>query len=678
MEIRKKATQILKSLFGNGAEFRAGQYEAIEAVFLNKRTLVVQKTGWGKSLVYFTATKLFREIGQGVTLVISPLLVLMENQIEAAQKLNLKCDALNSTTKARRADILNDIKSNKLDMVFVTPETLFAEDVQKAIKDIRIGLFVIDEAHCISDWGHDFRLEYGNLYKVIRMMPTNVPILATTATANDRVVNDLKKQLGGNVFVSRGPLTRESLAIQVVKLKDRADRYTWLKLNINKLPGSGIIYCLTTRDCKYISEFLNLNGISAMPYHADLSVEENELALRNFERNEIKAIVATIKLGMGYDKGDIGFVVHFQMPSNIVSYYQQIGRAGRNITLAYAILMTGQEDEDIIDYFIEDAFPKREECDKILRVLQGGGASKYKISSHVNARSSRINKALSFLENEGAIYYEKGNYYLTANKYTYNEEHYKEITEIRIREKEQMKQLIAHNGCLSKFIVNCLDDYTAEDCGKCANCLHQDLVESEIRLADKEEALKFINSLTIPITPRLRWAQTSLRDRGAINLVNKVGICLSKYGDAGYGALVKRDKYSDNDFCEELIARSTVVLQEVIKENGIRSLTYVPSLRSDKVERFAKKLAERLHIKCEEFLQKSEAEQQKTMQNSEHQCYNAQASFDVRVGVHLPKKVILVDDIVDSKWTMTVCGYKLMEHGVEEVYPFALADSGQR
>ena len=226
--------------------------------------------------------------------------------------------------------------------------------------------------------------------------------------------------------------------------------------------------------------------------------------------------------------------------------------------------------------------------------------------------------------------------------------------------------------------MNCLDDYTAEDCGKCANCLHQDLVESEIRLADKEEALKFINSLTIPITPRLRWAQTSLRDRGAINLVNKVGICLSKYGDAGYGALVKRDKYSDNDFCEELIARSTVVLQEVIKENGIRSLTYVPSLRSDKVERFAKKLAERLHIKCEEFLQKSEAEQQKTMQNSEHQCYNAQASFDVRVGVHLPKKVILVDDIVDSKWTMTVCGYKLMEHGVEEVYPFALADSGQR
>ena len=678
-EIRSKAVKILKSLFGANAEFRPGQYEAIEATLLNKRTLVVQKTGWGKSLVYFTATKLLRDSGNGLTLVVSPLLALMENQMEAAKKLNLKCAALNCLTKDARADILNQIKDGVLDLVFVTPETLFNSEVQQAIKDIKVGLLVIDEAHCISDWGHDFRLEYGNLYKIINTMPDNVPILATTATANDRVVEDLKAQLGGGVFVSRGPLTRESLAIQIVRLKDRADRYTWLKKNLNKLPGSGIIYCLTKRDCEYISDFLNGNGISAMSYHSSSGEDVNELALRRFERNEIKAIVATTKLGMGYDKGDIGFVIHFQMPSNVVSYYQQIGRAGRNIDKAYAILMTGQEDEDIIDYFIEEAFPTREECNGIVNLLDiAGGCSQSFLLKELNIEYKRLLKALQFLENEGAVYCENRRYYPTANKYVYNEELYNGITQTRLKEKEQMKTFISYDGCYSKFIVNCLDDFTATECGKCANCLHRDLISSEITLADKEDALSFIKSLKIPIEPRLKWASTSLTGQTKIEFVNKPGICLSKYGDVGYGELVKNNKYNGEDFCEELIQRSAEVLQEFLADCGVKHITCVPSLRNDKVEIFTKKLAERLQIKFVPCLLKSSAAQQKTMQNSEHQCYNALTSFSAADADDLPEKIILVDDIVDSKWTLTVCGYKLMEKGVQEVYPFALADSSRR
>ena len=320
-DILAKSTSIIQSLYGPNASFRDGQYEAIEATMTQNRTLVVQRTGWGKSLVYFVCTKLMREQNRGVTMVVSPLLVLMENQVESAEKMGLRCDVLNSTVKDRRDSILFSLEHNELDLILVTPETLFSEDVQSKLKDIRIGLFVIDEAHCISDWGHDFRLDYGRLKTIIQQLPSNVPILATTATANDRVVADLQHQLGHNVFVSRGPLTRESLYIQVLNKPGKIERYAWILENLPKLPGSGIIYCLTQRDCDYLAEFLKKNGITAAAYYSRGSEDGeavNHEIEENFRNNKLKVIVATIKLGMGYDKGDISFVIHYQMPSNIL------------------------------------------------------------------------------------------------------------------------------------------------------------------------------------------------------------------------------------------------------------------------------------------------------------------------------------------------------------------------
>ncbi len=363
MKIEKRAYHILKELYSDNAQFREGQLEAIVATLSRKRTLVVQKTGWGKSLVYFLSSRILREQGEGVTLIVSPLLVLMENQIQAADKLGLLCDRLNYTTKDRHDEIILLLKNNQLDVVFVTPETLFAPEVQSALLEIKIGLFVIDEAHCISTWGHDFRLKYCKLIKVVSKLPSTVPVLATTATANDRVVEDLKAQLGGDVYISRGPLTRESLYIRVLYMPDRATRFAWILKNIANLPGTGIIYCLTKRDCDYMADFLNQHDISAMSYYSDESKEDElQETIDKFQNNAIKAIVATIKLGMGYDKADIGFVIHYQCPPNIISYYQQIGRAGRNIDKAYAILMYGKEDQQINEYFIETAFPKKDDC----------------------------------------------------------------------------------------------------------------------------------------------------------------------------------------------------------------------------------------------------------------------------------------------------------------------------
>lgn len=367
-DLRAKAEKVLSEFVGEGNGFRPGQYEAIEATLTNRRTLVVQRTGWGKSMVYFVCTKMLRDEGNGVTLIVSPLLALMKNQIEAAAKAGLSCEVLNSMRYTdEKATIIERMINGELDVVLVTPETLFSEQVQRALPKINIGLFVIDEAHCISDWGHDFRLDYCRLNKVIRQIPKNVPVLATTATANNRVIADLTEQMGGEVFVSRGSLMRDNISIQVLKLNGKIEKYAWMCENIPKIDGSGIVYCLTHDDCEEIAQFLNQNGISARAYYSGKKNPENVDGDPNVETehlfmdNEIKVIVATVKLGMGYDKPDISFVIHYQTPSNIVAYYQQIGRAGRAIPRAYTFIMSGEDSSRIIRYFRETAFPSENE-----------------------------------------------------------------------------------------------------------------------------------------------------------------------------------------------------------------------------------------------------------------------------------------------------------------------------
>lgn len=682
-DIYAKSTEILKSIYGSNASFRDGQYEAIEATMTNNRTLVVQRTGWGKSLVYFVCTKLMREQKRGVTMVVSPLLALMENQIDAAQKIGLRCNVLNSTVKDMRDEILTSLEKDELDLILVTPESLFSDDVQRRLKNIRIGLFVIDEAHCISDWGHDFRLEYGKLKTIIQQLPTNVPILATTATANDRVVADLRSQLGNNVFVSRGPLTRESLYIQVLNKPDKIERYAWILENIPKLKGSGIIYCLTQRDCDYLADFLKKNGISAAAYYSRSGEDGNNINREieeNFRNNKLKIIVATIKLGMGYDKGDIAFVIHYQMPQNIVSYYQQIGRAGRNLDRAYIFLLYGKEDEEILNYFIDTAFPTEQETESIVQYIGSkDGVKESEIISALNIRSARIKKALSFLQNDGFIRKEKSYYYLTPKKLVYNKEHYEMITAIRKHEVEQMKCLAGTQECYSRYIVSCLDDKTAHNCGHCANCLGKEFLPSAVSQKFIHIAEEFVNKLIIPIEPRKMWVNSSVTTASKIAHINQQGFCLSKYGDAGYGELVKQGKYSkEMRFCDQLVGKTVEILRPFIQEHEITHICCVPSLRSELVKDFAIRVAEALKLEFEDILKKTSAQQQKEMENSAHQCANAYQSFFIKENVTVPRNILLIDDIVDSKWTFTVCGYRLMEAGAENIYPFALADSSKR
>lgn len=696
--------EILRESYGENAKFREGQKEAIEAVVNGKRTLVVQKTGWGKSLVYFLSAKLLKEKEKdGITLIISPLLALMNNQIDSAKKLGINVKTINSDNKDEWENIISDIcDNNTVDALIISPERLanadFVKDCLDKIKT-RVNLFVVDEAHCISDWGHDFRPDYRRIVKILQLLPGNVPVLATTATANDRVVNDIVAQLGENLVISRGELIRESLAIQVIKLQKKEDRLAWLAENIEKMPGSGVVYCLTKADCDLVTDWLNENNIKSEKYYADISKEGKAITLEKFQKNEIKVLVATVAFGMGYDKPDIGFVIHFQRPANIVSYYQQIGRAGRGIELAYAILLCGEEDEHINQYFINSAFPTEKDMNIVVDfITDNPGKSISEIKGALNIRANRVEKTLKYLTVGDDIYTEDVNrkkcYYKSAKKWKPDLERSEGITAIRYKEMQDMDEFTKQKGCYMKYIAEKLDDVNAKVCGKCSNCRGL-LFDEGVDAETVQRAQQFIKSKFGVIEPRKRFPyrigikdeyqfKSSSPDGQSKNSTVikdeyqfKSGIVLSNYADAGYGMAVQKGKYLDGYFSDELVDASVKILSEFIKNNNIEWITPVTSKRHPQlVPDFAKRLADRLGIGYFEGIKKFNAEEQKKFENSKGQYQNANDSFEI---IQVKKEnILLVDDMVDSRWTFTVCAMKMREMGSGDIYPFALANTAGR
>lgn len=412
MSIHQRALTYLRTVLNNNlASFRDGQWESIEALLNRNRVLVVQRTGWGKSMVYFLATKLLREQGAGPTLLISPFLSLMRNQIEAAERIGITARTINSSNNEEWEEIHDEISANEVDVLIISPERLANDDFRQNVLSSmtsNIGLFVVDEAHCISDWGHDFRPDYRRIVRVLQAIPSNVPVLATTATANDRVVTDIQSQLGQNIHLHWGTLVRKSLKLQNITMPGPAARMAWLAKIIPQLPGSGIIYTLTQRDAERLTDWLQLKDIRARAYHAGLSSNPEEGAITREEleqqlhNNEVKVLVATVALGMGFDKPDLGFVIHFQRPASVVHYYQQVGRAGRAVDEAFGILLHGEEDDDIADYFIRSAFPPQNHVEDIICALDQSesGLSVPEMQKELNLRKSQIDKTLKFLNVE--------------------------------------------------------------------------------------------------------------------------------------------------------------------------------------------------------------------------------------------------------------------------------------
>ncbi|MDO8716184.1 MAG: RecQ family ATP-dependent DNA helicase [Dehalococcoidales bacterium] len=684
----QRALELLRLGTGNPkAEFREQQEDSIRHVVEGKgRLLVVQKTGWGKSFVYFISTKLLREAGAGPVLLISPLLALMRNQIMAATKMGIRALTINSANKGEWEDAEKKINNGETDIVLISPERLsnqrFGENILANIAD-KVSLLVVDEAHCISDWGHEFRPHYRLIARMARTLPANLRLLATTATANNRVMADLDEILGPNLTVMRGDLNRPSLKLQTIKLASDAEKMAWLAEHLLLIPGHGIIYTLTIPDAGRLAAWLGSQGIEVACYTSESeNREELEQALLE---NKVKALIATVALGMGFDKPDLSFVIHYQCPSSVVAYYQQVGRAGRAIPRAYGILLHSDEDTEITDYFIESAFPSRAEVDQVLNELTtaSNGLSINELMASINVSKGRIEKTLLLLslENPPPIVKEDTKWTLTTTNLSKDFwERAERLTSLRKQEQERMQAYAALTSGHMEFLIRELDGIPGK-----INTVDLPSLPHKVNPVLVRAAITFLRRTMLPIEPRKQWPPGGLPSYGIAgykrisnDLQYEPGKALCFWKDAGWGELVYIGKKKDGHYSDELVNACV----NLVREWGIAPdwVTCVPSLRHQElVPDFARRLALKLNIPFHDILIKTEGRpEQKLMQNSAQQARNVDGSLGINVKSLPEGDALLVDDMVDSRWTMTVAAWLLRSRGSGKVFPLALSLTGHR
>lgn len=684
----KRALELLRIGSGRAdATFRDGQEDAIRHIVEGKgRLLVVQKTGWGKSFVYFIATKLLREAGAGPALLISPLLALMRNQIAAAERMGVRAATINSDNQDEWKSVEAKLRRNEVDILLIAPEKLgndwFNTEVLAGIAG-QISLMVIDEAHCISDWGHDFRPHYRLLERIARTLPANLRLLATTATANDRVMDDLVAVLGPNMKVLRGDLNRDSLTLQTMRLPSQAVRLAWIAQQLSSLPGHGIIYTLTIRDANQLADWLKARGFAVEAYTGKTGDRREELE-QALQENKVKALVATTALGMGYDKPDLAFVIHFQMPGSVVAYYQQVGRAGRALESAYGVLLSGDEEEGITDWFIRSAFPTRQEVDDVLGALNEAqeGLSIPDLMTCVNMSKGRIEKTITALslESPAPIAKQGTKWQLTAAEL--GEGFWARadrLTKLRRAELQQMQEYVSRPfGQHMGFLIDALDGDSSTVSPPSLPPLPEDVDQLLVR-----EAEEFLCRTSLPIEPRKKWPVGGMPQYG-INTASTIpyqaqpGKALCVWGDAGWGGLVRQGKYHDGHFSDDLVAACVKMIQEWNPQPSPTWVTCVPSLRHPElVPNFAQRLAATLGLPFHMVIAKTDARpEQKTMANSTQQARNIDGSLALNGQPIPPGPVLLVDDMVDSRWTLTVSAWLLRKSGSGAVWPMALSETG--
>lgn len=682
-----RALQLLR--LGSGiadATFREQQAEAIRHIVEGRgRLLVVQRTGWGKSFVYFIATKLMRERGAGPSLLISPLLSLMRNQLLAAKRMGVRAVTINSANKEEWDDAVSAIHNDAIDILLISPERLanddFRDNVLTGIAE-RLSLLIIDEAHCISDWGHDFRPDYRRIERLSKALPENMRWLGTTATANDRVMDDLAQVMGPNLQIMKGDLHRPSLFLQTMTMPTQAERLAWLADHLPTIPGNGIIYTLTIRDANRVSDWLRQQGINVHPYTSKSeNREELEQALLD---NEIKALISTTALGMGFDKPDLAFVIHYQRPGSVVAYYQQVGRAGRAIDTAYGVLLTGKEDTEIVEYFITSAFPTRDNVRQVLGALEynPAGLSIPQLLQLVNLSKSRMDQTIKLLslESPAPIVKQGSKWQLTAARLSaefWNR--VERLTSLRCEENEQMQIYSDLNSGHMEFLIKALNGNSEPV--RSANITP---LSGHIRPETVTQAIEFLRRALLPIEPRMKWPSSGgLPLYGMNGMIPEdsrpeIGRALCLWGDPGWGEMVRAGKQVHFRFSEDLVEGALRLIREWNPVPSPEWVTCVPSLQhSNLVPDFARRLARRLGVPFVNVLMKTEDRPpQKDMQNSVQQARNVDGSLKVVEEQMRTGPVLLVDDMVDSRWTLTIASWLLRSNGCAKVWPFVLADTG--
>ncbi|MEU4277954.1 RecQ family ATP-dependent DNA helicase [Streptomyces tanashiensis] len=696
------------------ARLREDQWRAIEALVADRRrALVVQRTGWGKSAVYFVATSLLRERGSGPTVIVSPLLALMRNQVEAAARAGIRARTINSSNTEEWETVQEEVASGEVDVLLVSPERLNNPDFRDQVLPrlaAATGLLVVDEAHCISDWGHDFRPDYRRLRTMLADLPSGVPVLATTATANARVTADVAEQLGTgagtDALVLRGPLDRESLSLGVVRLPDAAHRLAWLADHLGELPGSGIIYTLTVAAADEVTAYLRQCGHTVSSYTGRTENADRQQAEDDLQANRVKALVATSALGMGFDKPDLGFVVHLGSPSSPIAYYQQVGRAGRGVEHAEVLLLPGQEDEAIWRYFASVAFPPEEQVRRTIDVLAQAGRplSLPALEPLVELRRTRLETMLKVLDVDGAVRRVKGGWESTGQPWVYDTERYAWVARQRAAEQQAMRDYAASTGCRMEFLRRQLDDEEAAPCGRCDNCAGNRF-DPKVSEAALDAAKGELGRPGVEVEPRKMWP-TGLAAVG-VDLKGRIpageqsfgGRALGRLSDIGWGNRLRpllADGTPDGPVPDDVVQAVVHVLADWAKgpggwASGAADAPARPAgvvtVASHRKPRLVGSLGQRIAeigrmplLGMVEYAPEAE-ELRLSRTNSAQRVVGLQRTLTVPpelagrlAGAGGP--VLLVDDLSDTGWTLAVAARLLRRAGAEGVFPLVLAVQG--
>lgn len=693
-EVAIELAEHVRALAGPEASPRPEQVDAVTAVVSGRRrTLLVARTGFGKSAVYFSATRMLRDRGWGPTVVVSPLLALMRDQVAAARRLGLVAETINSSNLDAWSEIEGRIARNEIDLLLIAPERLanagFRERVFAAMCSMPFAL-VCDEAHCISDWGHDFRPDYRRLRRLLAELPPWTPVLATTATANQRVTDDVASQLGDDTLVLRTSLDRASLRLSVVDLDNDAQRLAWLAETLGELTGSGIIYCLTQSQADDTASWLRSQGHDVEAYTGGVDADRRLRLEDDLRSNRLKALAATSALGMGFDKGDLAFCVHLGLPPSPVAYYQQIGRAGRNLDRAEVIALPRPvEDAAVWRWFESVSLPSAEICHAALDQLDPTRVTSIgTLETTVNLGRNRLGTLMNILEVDGAVERRRGGWVRSAADWSYNGELAGTLTQLRRIESDQMLAWADLDGCRLRYLREALDDHEATDCGRCDRCTDHTWQSSPER-ALVNRANDFLRGGELIVEPRKQWPTGIDAPKGRIVPARQAqpGRSLARMGDGGWSTslaamFAAADRAEHVTVPDDLLRSLAAVLKEWDWDERPTWVCPMPSRRrSTLIDSVAAGLGSLGKLGVHRALVEApapDATWQSDQANSAHQVGNVRGRIIVDPSA-LPTDpdvfagpVLLVDDETDSRWTITVAAWELTGAGAPQVLPLVL------
>ncbi|MFF7729145.1 RecQ family ATP-dependent DNA helicase [Streptomyces sp. NPDC008001] len=717
-DLRASADAVLARLVGDPtgtARLREDQWVAIEALVAHhRRALVVQRTGWGKSAVYFVATALLRARGSGPTVIVSPLLALMRNQVDAAARAGIRARTINSANVEEWDTVQAEVAAGEVDVLLVSPERLNNPDFRDQVLPklaAATGLLVVDEAHCISDWGHDFRPDYRRLRTMLADLPPGVPVLATTATANARVTADVAEQLGTGeestrALVLRGPLDRESLSLSVLQLPDAAHRLAWLADHLAELPGSGIIYTLTVAAAEEVTAFLRRCGHTVAPYTGKTENADRQQAEEDLLANRVKALVATSALGMGFDKPDLGFVVHMGSPSSPIAYYQQVGRAGRGVEHAEVLLLPGREDEAIWKYFASLAFPPEDQVRRTLSVLAASDrpVSLPALEPQVELRRSRLETMLKVLDVDGAVHRVRGGWTATGRPWTYDAERYAWVERQRGAEQQAMRDYATTTQCRMEFLRRQLDDEQAAPCGRCDNCTGPRFT-AEVSAAALDASRGELGRPGVEVEPRRMWPTgmpavgVDLKGRIPAGEQASAGRALGRLSDIGWGNRLRpllAPGTPDGPVPDDVAAAVVTVLADWARGPGgwasgaadaparpAGVVTLASRTRPQLIRSLGEHIASVGRMPLLGAVEYGDADSgtrlPRTNSAQRLRALDGALTVPPDLAAALASAggpVLLVDDFTETGWTLAVAARLLRRAGAQEVFPLVLAVQG--